>query len=512
MRSSANRSILMPLRAWFAISPRRSVVARVVALTALGAAAIAVTLTLFYLATARLKDANVANSRATRASVAALSLEDRVTDLAATLRTVTRDPTPPALARWHRAARAWQGPARDLVNASAPARGERNVATLLQAQIRSYISDYGELLIKIARLSRGTARSSDATAESATRVRAIIASTNALAHSTAADAIARSTAARHLSDEATAGGIAALVLTPILLVLLGIWLARTIARPLQQAVAASTAVAAGDFTVRLDASRRDEFGRLASAFNEMTTSLAAARTELSDRAEQLAQAEQRQSELTSIVSHEVRTPLSSILGFTRLLLQRELPADQRREYLEIVDAQSTRLAELVTDFLDVRLMQSGNFNLTYDTLDLRALIEEQAQLAGAGAAGRHIAVTNDDEPLLVDGDRLRLAQVLANLLSNAVKYSAPNSTVAVSSGGDRETATVCIDDEGIGIPPEHRTRIFEPFYRGGDARGHGSGLGLAIAKGFVEGNGGRLWAQSRPNEGSTFTVDLPVAP
>jgi signal transduction histidine kinase len=510
MRSSANRSTLMPLRAWFAISPRRSVVARVVALTALGAAAIAVTLTLFYLATARLKDANVANSRATRASVAALSLEDRVTDLAATLRTVTRDPTPLALARWHRAARAWQGPARDLVSASAPARGQRNVATLLQAQIRSYISDYGELLIKIARLSRGTARSSDATAESATRVRAIIASTNALAHSTAADAIARSTAARHLSDEATAGGIAALVLTPILLVLLGIWLARTIARPLQQAVAASTAVAAGDFTVRLDASRRDEFGRLASAFNEMTTSLAAARTELSDRAEQLAQAEQRQSELTSIVSHEVRTPLSSILGFTRLLLQRELPADQRREYLEIVDAQSTRLAELVTDFLDVRLMQSGNFNLTYDTLDLRALIEEQAQLAGAGAAGRHIAVTNDDEPLLVDGDRLRLAQVLANLLSNAVKYSAPNSTVAVSSGGDRETATVCIDDEGIGIPPEHRTRIFEPFYRGGaPAAGiAGTGLGLALSQQIVQAHGGALTFEAR-ERGTRFRIRLP---
>ena len=498
----------MPLRAWFAISPRRSVVARVVAVTALGAAAVAVTLTLFYLATARLKDANVANSRATTASVAALSLQDRVTDLASSLRAVTRDPTPPALARWHRAARAWESPARDLVDASAPASGEQNVAALLEAQIRSYISDYGELLIKIARLSRSTARSSDATAESATRVRAIIASTNALARSTAADASARSAAAKHLSDEATAGGIAALVLTPILLVLLGIWLARTIARPLQQAVGASTAVAAGDFTVRLDASRRDEFGRLASAFNEMTTSLAAARTELFDRAEQLAQAEQRQSELTSIVSHEVRTPLSSILGFTRLLLQRELPADQRREYLQIIDAQSTRLAELVTDFLDVRLMQSGNFNLTYDTLDLRALIEEQAQLAGA--EGRHITVTNNDEPLLVDGDRLRLAQVLANLLSNAVKYSAPTSTVAVTADGDRETATVCIDDEGIGIPPEHRNRIFEPFYRGGaPAAGiAGTGLGLALSQQIVQAHGGALTFEAR-ERGTRFRIRLP---
>jgi signal transduction histidine kinase len=175
-----------------------------------------------------------------------------------------------------------------------------------------------------------------------------------------------------------------------------------------------------------------------------------------------------------------------------------------------VDAQSTRLAELVTDFLDVRLMQSGNFNLTYDTLDLRALIEEQAQLAGAGAAGRHIAVTNDDEPLLVDGDRLRLAQVLANLLSNAVKYSAPNSTVAVSSGGDRETATVCIDDEGIGIPPEHRTRIFEPFYRGGaPAAGiAGTGLGLALSQQIVQAHGGALTFEAR-ERGTRFRIRLP---
>jgi signal transduction histidine kinase len=500
----------MPLRARFAISPPRSVVARVVALTALGAAAIAVTLTLFYLATARLKDANVASSRATAASVAALSLQDRVDDLAAALGSVTRDPTPTALARWHLASRAWQAPARDLVRASAPAHGQRSVAALLQAQIRSYISDYGELLIKIARVSRGTARSSDATAEGATRVRAIIASTDALARSTAADAIARSAAARHLSDEATVAGIAALVLTPILLVILGIWLARTIARPLQRAVAASTAVAAGDFSVRLDAARRDEFGHLASAFNEMTTSLAAARNELFDRAEQLAQAEQRQSELTSIVSHEVRTPLASILGFTRLLLQRELPAEQRREYLEIIDAQSTRLAELVTDFLDVRLMQSGNFNLTHDILDLRELIEEQAALARAGAPGHQIAVTVESEPLFVDGDRLRLAQVLANLLSNAVKYSAPTSAVTVTSGCDGETATVCIDDEGIGIPAEHRPRIFEPFYRGAaPAAGiAGTGLGLALSQQIIQAHGGALTFEPR-SRGTRFRIRLP---
>lgn len=500
----------MPLRARSAISRRRSVVARVVAVTALGAAAIAVTLALFFLATARLKDANLADRRATTASVAALTLHDRVDELAAALRLVTRDPTPEALARWHRAERGWQAPARDLVRASTPARGQRSFATVLEGQIRSYISDYGELLIKIARVSRGTARSSDATAEGTTRVRAILASTDGLARSTAADALARSAAAAHLSDEATAAGITALVLTPIVLVLLGFWLARAIARPLQEAVAASTAVAGGDFAVRLDASRRDEFGRLAQAFNEMTASLATARQELFDRAEQLAQAEQRQSELTSIVSHEIRTPLSSILGFTRVLLQRELPADQRRQYLKIIDAQSTRLAELVTDFLDVRLMQSGNFNLSHEVVDLRELIEEQAHLAAVGAPAHHVALTNAAEPLLVDGDRLRLTQVLANLLGNAVKYSPPDSTVTVIPDGDGETATIRIDDEGIGIPPEHRARIFEPFYRGAapSAGIAGTGLGLALSQQIVEAHGGALTFE--PLDGGTrFWIRLP---
>jgi signal transduction histidine kinase len=502
----------MPSHAWSAISFRRSVVTRVVAVTALGAAAIALTLSLFYLATARLRAANLADRRATTASVAALTLHDRVGDLSAALDAVTRNPTPRALARWHGAARSWRGPARDLVRASVPAGGERSVATLLQAQIRSYISDYGELLIKIARVSRATARSSDATAEGATRVRAILTSTDALARRTAEDAVTRSAAAERLSNEATASGIAALVLTPILLVLLGIWLARTIARPLQQGVAASTALAAGDFTVRLDDSRRDEFGRLASAFNEMTTSLAAAREELFNRAEQLAEAERRQSELTSIVSHEVRTPLSSIIGFTRLLLQRDLPADQRRQYLEIVDAQSTRLAELVTDFLDVRLIQSGNFNLSHEMLDLHALLAEQAELAGAAAPDHEIVLALDDEPLVVSGDQLRLAQVLANLLNNAVKYSPAKSTVTVTSGVDPETATICIDDEGIGIPPEHRPRIFEPFYRGAapSVGIAGTGLGLAVSQQIVQAHGGTLTFEPR-RRGTRFRIRLPRA-
>jgi two-component system, OmpR family, sensor histidine kinase KdpD len=93
-----------------------------------------------------------------------------------------------------------------------------------------------------------------------------------------------------------------------------------------------------------------------------------------------------------------------------------------------------------------------------------------------------------------------------------VRYGSNGSPIAVTADATDERVHLRIRDQGLGIAADDLTRIFEPFYRGGDARGHGSGLGLAIAKGFVEGNGGRLWAQSRPNEGSTFTVDLPVAP
>jgi two-component system, OmpR family, sensor histidine kinase KdpD len=129
--------------------------------------------------------------------------------------------------------------------------------------------------------------------------------------------------------------------------------------------------------------------------------------------------------------------------------------------------------------------------------------------AGLPEAVIKVRLPEDLPAVLVDAAQLE--RVVSNLLTNAVRYGSNGSPVVVTADRAGERVHLRIRDQGSGIATQDLTRIFEPFYRGGDAHGHGSGLGLAIAKGFVEGNGGRLWAQSEPDEGSTFTVDLPVA-
>jgi len=301
------------------------------------------------------------------------------------------------------------------------------------------------------------------------------------------------------------------VLTPLLLILLGLWLARVVADPLRQTVVAASAVAAGNFDVRLNDRRRDEFGELAQVFNAMTESLALSRSELIERAESLERSERHKSELISMVSHEVRTPLASVLGFTRLLLERNLPAADRQRYLEIVDAEATRLAALVSDFLDARLIEEGRFSLRREPFDLRSLVREQAEVTLGHDESHDLELELPERPLQIDGDRARLAQVVGNVLSNAVKYSPEGGTITVGAAEDHGHARVWVADEGTGIPPEHRGQLFQPFYRGDAAAAGipGTGLGLAVSRRIVEAHDGRIGFDPL-DRGTRFWFDLPL--
>jgi signal transduction histidine kinase len=250
---------------------------------------------------------------------------------------------------------------------------------------------------------------------------------------------------------------------------------------------------------------------LSRAFNAMTAALAASRTELIERAESLERSEQHKSELISMVSHEVRTPLASVLGFTRLLLERELSDEDRRRYLHIVDAEATRLASLVSDFLDARLIEEGQFALRREPFDLRSLVREQAELALGHDETHALDLRVPGSPLRVQADRSRLAQVVGNILSNAIKYSPAGSTITVGVAAEDGTARVWVDDEGTGIAPEFQEQIFEPFYRGGaPAAGiPGTGLGLAVSRRIVEAHNGRIGFEAL-DTGTRFWIDLPL--
>jgi len=220
-------------------------------------------------------------------------------------------------------------------------------------------------------------------------------------------------------------------------------------------------------------------------------------------------------ELVSTVSHELRTPLASIRGFVELLLMRDYPPEERREFLEIVEQEIHRLGKLIDDFLDLqRLEARGAVKYDFQPLDLRELLEHALALLGAASERHTLSAQLPSEPLRVRADRDRLAQAVLNLLSNAVKYSPDGGEVRLSAGREGGRAVVRVSDQGIGMTPETLGKLFTKFYRaeGHAARGiGGTGLGLALVREIATAHGGDVSARSELGRGSEFTLALPLA-
>lgn len=218
-------------------------------------------------------------------------------------------------------------------------------------------------------------------------------------------------------------------------------------------------------------------------------------------------------ELVSTVSHELRTPLSSLRGVTELMLEREFPQAQQREFLTIMQQESVRLTNLINDFLDLQRMEAGQQNYTFGQVDLLPLLHD-AVAVFSGVPDRHqvkVLAPATFPPVRADADRIR--QVLANLLSNALKFSPDGGEVIVSAHQEGHEAIVAIADSGTGIAPEVLPSLFTKFQRGESAmtrRISGTGLGLALVKEIVTAHGGRVSVESEVGKGSTFFFTLPV--
>ena len=258
---------------------------------------------------------------------------------------------------------------------------------------------------------------------------------------------------------------------------------------------------------------------LAVLANQVAISLENARLyeELSASNAQLMQASRLKSQFLASMSHELRTPLNSIIGFSKVLLNR-LDGDlsERQEtYIRSVHNSGTHLLQLINGILDFSRIEAGKLEMMSEELDLHELIDECIESSMPLARGKQLKLEKNiplELPRLV-ADRTKVKQILLNLLSNAIKFTT-QGRVLVGVQAEPEAVRVRVSDTGIGIRAEDLARLFEPFQQLDNpvARGAGgTGLGLAISKKFVEPHGGRIWAESRENQGSTFQFTLPLS-
>jgi len=215
------------------------------------------------------------------------------------------------------------------------------------------------------------------------------------------------------------------------------------------------------------------------------------------------------------LSHELRTPLNAILGYTWMLRANALAEDRREHALETVERNAKTVSRMLYDLLDVSRIASGKLTLTMQLMDLRTLVLESVESVAPKVAenGLSLQVDTEKDPVLIQGDRARLQQVVWNLLSNALKFTPAGGRINVTVKSDLQTATIVVQDSGIGIPPAFQSRVFEPFQQvrlKSAPQIGGLGLGLAIVHQIVELHGGTVTLQSEgEGKGSTFIVRLP---
>lgn len=230
--------------------------------------------------------------------------------------------------------------------------------------------------------------------------------------------------------------------------------------------------------------------------------------------------QQMKNDVLALVTHEMRTPLTAIKGMSDVLLQFETDANRRREMHQTINEAAERLSSMIDEYLDLSRLESGARKLMLKAVRPASLIEQNLLLLEPVAAQRGIKLSKrlpkdvgaEDLPVIfVDEDLI--SRALTNLLANAIKYSPAHTEIVLSAGTDGKSVFISVADQGYGIPPELRSRIFEKFYRVPrieDADSPGTGLGLALVREIAELHGGRVLVESEPGSGSVFTLRLPI--
>jgi ammonium transporter, Amt family len=250
---------------------------------------------------------------------------------------------------------------------------------------------------------------------------------------------------------------------------------------------------------------------------ERTAQLGEANKQLAAQNEQLTRASRMKSEFVARMSHEFRTPLNSIIGFSDLLAEQgEGPlAEAYADYVTHVSDGAHHLLALVNDILDLSRIEAGRMDLQHEEFAATDAISEVLSVTRTLAEARQIELRSHVSPGLVAyGDRTRFKQILYNLVSNAVKFTPAIGSVQVNAEPDYSEIRFGVSDTGIGIPPDQQNAIFDEFTQLAPAASgvkEGAGLGLAISKRIVELHGGRIWVESAVGQGSRFFFTMPAA-
>ena len=270
--------------------------------------------------------------------------------------------------------------------------------------------------------------------------------------------------------------------------------------PMQEISAATKKVASGDFTVRIaplhDKEKEDYLDRMIRDLNAMIAELGSIETLKTD--------------FVSNVSHEIKTPLSVIQNYARLLRSDGITQEERKDYSETIFQASQRLNTLITNILRLNKLENQQIRPAKEAFDLSAQLTECLLGFEAVWEERQISIDPEiEDGVVIHSDRDLLSVVWNNLLSNAFKFTGAGGTVSILLQASEGTATVTIRDTGCGIEPEEARHIFDKFYQGDTSHAaQGNGLGLALVRRILDMTEGQITLQSVPGKGSTFTVKL----
>jgi two-component system, OmpR family, sensor histidine kinase BaeS len=289
------------------------------------------------------------------------------------------------------------------------------------------------------------------------------------------------------------------LMAAMIALLLGIFLSRTLTRPIRELTRATHAVSEGDLSQQVPIRSNDELGELAKAFNKMST--------------ELSRSVNARKQMTADIAHELRTPLSLILGHAEAVHDGVLPPT--RENFEIIREEATRLEHLVDDLRILSLADAGELTINPQTIEPQRLLQEVASIYQYQTQRKNISLDLDIAAPLsaIEVDPGRMTQVLTNILDNALRHTLEGGRIILSAKESNGQIELAIQDSGPGLKAEDLDRIFERFYRTDASRQRedsiGSGLGLAIAKSIVQAHGGQVSAESQAGKGLKVMITLP---